>query len=465
MGFSAQHPKLPLFLDCQRLVHQIVCGKRVWFSGEIVPRYLQKRRRRWYAVLDVPKALRPALGGTPRFVESLQTESLTEAERLVPLVIARWKAELDDVRSGTPRQQMDVKERALGWRDAIDSSTDDERDAIQHVLSDQVEMAERSEPGSGVALYRFATRQWVDTSEHVEEWLSTLDNEPKTKDMKRSDLSRFSSRFRLTSKVGRKEVQRWVYDLQHEEGLKLATIRRIISACRGYWSHLQRLDVVPDDVEPFRDVVPKSKRRSKGEVADLRKPFSNEDVVRLLREAVDLGDMPLARLIWLGMWTGCRIEELCSLRLQETASDRLRITDAKSEAGWREVPVHSSLAPAIEWLRAHSTDAFLLDGLGTNKYDDRSNAIGKRFGRLKTKLGHGKHHVFHSLRYTVTTQLDAAGVPEAVTARIVGHEIQTMTYGVYSGGAPFEVKQAAIENLRYPLQTEVVEKLFDFEKT
>ncbi len=390
----------------------------------------------------------------------MQTESLTEAERIVPIVIARWKAELDDVRSGTPRPTADARDRAEGWRDAIDSATEEERDAIQHVLADQAEQAERTEPGSGVALYKFATRQWVETKEHVEEWLATLDNEPKTIDMKRSDLSRFSSRFRVTRKVERKEVQRWVYDLQHDQGLRLATIRRIVSACRGYWSHLQRLDVVPDDIEPFRDVVPKSKRKSKGEIAALRKPFSRDDVVRLLREAVDLDDLPLARLIWLGMWTGCRIEELCSLRLVETSSDHLRIIDAKSEAGWREVPIHTSLAPAIEWLRANSTDAFLLAGLGFNKYGDRSNAIGKRFGRLKANLGYGVDHVFHSLRYTVTTQLDAAGIPEAVSARIVGHEIQTMTYGVYSGGAPFEVKKEAIENLCYPLEIEVVEKLF-----
>lgn len=460
MGFSALPTRAAFFVDLLILLIHFVCGKRVWLYGEFVPRYLEKRRRRWYAVLDVPKSLRPALDGKPRFVESLKTESLTEAERIVPLVIARWKAELDDVRSGRPRPKPGIKDRAEGWRDAIDNASEVERDAIEHVLSDQAERAELVKPGSGVALYKIATRQWVETSENVEEWLATLDNEPKTIDMKRSDLSRFSSRFRVTSKVSRKEVQRWVYNLQYDQGLKLATIRRIVSACRGYWTHLQRLDVVSDDIEPFRDVVPKSKRKSKGDIAAQRKPFSNSDVVRLLRAAVERNDLPLARLIWLGMWTGCRIEELCSLRLSDTSSDRLKITDAKSEAGWREVPIHTSLVPGVKWLRANSTDSFLLENLGSNKYDDRSNAIGKRFGRLKAKLGYGEQHVFHSLRYTVTTQLDAAGIPEAVSARIVGHEIQTMTYGVYSGGAPFGVKRDAIEKLSYPLETQNSELLF-----
>ena len=53
---------------------------------------------------------------------------------------------------------------------------------------------------------------------------------------------------------------------------------------------------------------------------------------------------------------------------------------------------------------------------------------------------------------TVTTQLDAAGVPEAVSARIVGHDIPTLTYGLYSAGAPFDVKLNALEALSYPTQ-------------
>lgn len=319
------------------------------------------------------------------------------------------------------------------------------------VLSDQAERAEAKKEGSGVALYKYATRQWVDTGEHVEDWLTSLDNEQKTIDMKRSDLSRFCARFPKTSTVKRKEIQKWVYDLEHEHNLKLATIRRMISASRGYWSHLQRLDIVPDDIEPFRDVVPKKKRKTKGDIAAQRRPLTSDDVVLLLRAATQKGDLELARLIWLGMWTGCRIEELCSLRVVDAKADHLQIIDAKSEAGWREVPIHTALSSGIEWMRTNSNDGFLLSDLGEIKYGDRSNAIGKRFGHLKTKLGYGQQHVFHSLRHTVTTQLDVAGIPEAVSARIVGHEIPTMTYGVYSGGAPLKVKQEAIENLSYPL--------------
>ncbi len=77
-----------------------------------MPRYLQKRRRRWYAVLELPRDLRKKLGKT-RLVRSMATESLTEAERLVLPVIARWKSELDAVRAG---KTSSLDKLASEWR-------------------------------------------------------------------------------------------------------------------------------------------------------------------------------------------------------------------------------------------------------------------------------------------------------------------------------------------------------------
>ncbi len=57
-----------------------------------MPSYLQKRRRRWYAILEIPKALRPRFGGKARFVQSLETDSRTVAERRVMPVVVAWKS-------------------------------------------------------------------------------------------------------------------------------------------------------------------------------------------------------------------------------------------------------------------------------------------------------------------------------------------------------------------------------------
>jgi integrase len=173
-------------------------------------------------------------------------------------------------------------------------------------------------------------------------------------------------------------------------------------------------------------------------------------VVTLLRAAIDRKDGQLADLIRLGMWTGARIEELCALRVENVKGDHFDIEDAKTKAGWRKVPVHRKLKATIKRLVKASADGFVLSGLTANKYGDRSNAIGKRFGRLKAAHGFGDHHVFHSIRRTVATLLENAGVPENVAADIIGHDKPTMTYGLYSDGASMATKRAALERIGYP---------------
>jgi integrase len=132
--------------------------------------------------------------------------------------------------------------------------------------------------------------------------------------------------------------------------------------------------------------------------------------------------------------------------------------DAKTAAGVREVPIHSHLRATIARLkrasnaaRRGSEDGYLFSGLSENKYGDRSNAIGKRCGRLKASLGFGEQHVFHSIRKTFVTLLENAGVSENLAADIVGHEKPRLTYGLYSGGASVAVKAAAVERVKYPV--------------
>ena len=71
-------------------------------------------------------------------------------------------------------------------------------------------------------------------------------------------------------------------------------------------------------------------------------------------------------------------------------------------------------------------------------------------GKPKASLGFGPQHVFHSIRKTVVTILENAGVLGNVVADIVGHEKATMTYGLYSGGVSLAVKREALAKLTCP---------------
>jgi integrase len=150
------------------------------------------------------------------------------------------------------------------------------------------------------------------------------------------------------------------------------------------------------------------------------------------------------------MWTGARIEELCSLQVAHVHGSWFEIVDAKSKAGIRKVPVHRQLSPVLKRLIGKRTAGYVLEGLTANKYGDRSPAIGHAFGRMKTNMGHGPALVFHSIRKTVVTQLENAGVPEGVVADIVGHDKPTITFGLYSGGNSVAVMAKALAKLKYP---------------
>lgn len=433
----------------------------VWYLGVVsrditgtcnVATYLQKRRHRWYAVLEIPETLRPHFGNKTRFVRSLETDSHIVAERRVLPVIAAWRSEIT-------RARQEPDDDAAFFRRALRNAKSEEQ---RQAILEQIDMAAwdigainveniGDKPSGDPEAQRFhasATGLLVNFTEHIDEWLSTSHATAKTRDMQRSDIKRFAASFTKVQDVQRSEVRRWITELMNERGLKPKTVQRILSALRGYWRYLQSIEVAGEDDEPFAqlDVARQNKRT---EPRSARQPFEPSDVMRLLDAAISRSDDKLADLIRLGMWTGCRIEELCALKTEQVKDDHFSVGDAKTKAGWRDVPIHPELTQTMARLIENSKDGHVLSGLTKNKYGDRSNGIGKRFGRLKTELDFGSQFVFHSIRKTVVTILENAGVSENVVADIVGHEKTTMTYGLYSGGLSLAIKRDALNKLTY----------------
>ncbi len=126
------------------------------------------------------------------------------------------------------------------------------------------------------------------------------------------------------------------------------------------------------------------------------------------------------------------------------------IVDAKTRAGWREVPIHASLQSTMVRLVRDSADGYVLSGLTADKYGARNGGVGKRFGNMKRAMGFGETHVFHSIRKTVVTELLRADVTLETVQDIVGHERQGVTAKVYYGGATLEIKRDALARLVYP---------------
>jgi integrase len=409
-----------------------------------MPRYIQKRRRGWYAVLDIPLALRPHFGGRGRFVVTLRTRDASAALRRSVAVIAGWQADLARAKgAGAEEGDSGYFRRLLR-----EARSDDARAAILERIGDAADAvgylhAEVGRPPSSApeaqAFVAQATGAFVGTLEHLEEWLDTLHGAPRTKDQRRTGARRVASAFPLLRDISKPEVRKWAA----VQVLAPKSIVIILGGMRIYWRWLQAAGIVAEGANPFEgvDIV----RRPAEDNA--RRAFTAIEIVKLRGACRD----PLLHdLITLAMWTGARIEELCSLRVEHVGPESFRIMASKTQAGVREVPIHAKLAPTLGRLTAASSDGYVLPGLAFNRYQGRANALGKRFSALKTAQGFGPVHTFHSIRRTVVTLLENAGAAENVVASIVGHDIQTITYGLYSGGATLAVKAAALALLDYP---------------
>lgn len=405
--------------------------------------HIELRVNVWYATLTIPKDAREALGKF-KFQQSLETgERKLALIRKAPLV-ALWKAQIAEARG----QVGAVADEAQRWKGYLAQATGVTKDVLEeNILDKALEMKEQVGEDKAGDFYKVAMGFSTPLNSHYDKWLAQITLVPKTKAQTVKDVDVFLARFTTIEKVTKQKVKEWVDEIQ-AIGNSVGTANRLLISSRNYWRYLQQQNIVSVDSEPLslRGLLPTAKKKNKNGWI----PFEPSSIVSIWNEAVSLEDQSLADLIYLGAYTGARIEEICAMKLDNVTDKFLKIVDSKTNAGIREVPIHSKLEPIIKRLKDSSEDGYLLTGLTFNKYGDRSNNLGKRFGKLKTKLGYSSNHVFHSIRKTLVTQLENAGVSEGVSADIVGHEKKTMTYGLYSGGNSLEVKKAAIERVRYP---------------
>ena len=167
----------------------------------------------------------------------------------------------------------------------------------------------------------------------------------------------------------------------------------------------------------------------------------------------------------LGLYTGARIEEICSLYLEdfrvEHGIDVISINSnhdkkLKSKAAQRLIPLHPQLVSLglldhVIQLKEKKA-ARLFPELARNR-DGYSQTPSRWFGNFKRQVGIASPtKVFHSFRHTVSNTLKQSGVPKDQAAEILGHDQgKDVTYGRY--GKPTEAKRQlkAILKLDYGL--------------
>jgi integrase len=210
-------------------------------------------------------------------------------------------------------------------------------------------------------------------------------------------------------------------------------------------------------------------------VGESYKPFEPAELQRLFaalpRDISPVKHSPETALPWVALiaaYTGMRLEEICQLTVADIQTKgsnggTVIVFDVhngddghklKTESSARLVPVHSELVRAglLEYVRALPSDGLLFPGLTRRK--SKGGKIGARVGELfrkkLVKLGIKRARLcFHSFRHNVAGSLEAAGVAETDAARVTGHAVKGITYGVYSSGPGLKRLAATVEGIRY----------------
>lgn len=424
------------------------------------PKGIALRGNTYHARLTIPKDVRDSIG-LVEFTQSLETSDLKVAAARGEACIRDWKRQISDAR-GT---QSPISEAIL-WKAEFDKSNEEhlsnnisngDYPAIHDVLGDKLEQIEATEGFKAAKSFSDIVQGISLVSDtFIKDYMATRTVVSRSAQQEETRIKYGTTAF-PTFPVEKQAANRWALSLIQEPTASTGkpyareTAKSIINTLAKYYQFLLDMGHLnPNLSNPFKDVSIPTGGGKKELNKTKRLPWERHQVNHLVEECVKKGDRELLEIILLAAHTGARVEELATLLVSSIHLNAtipyFRITKSKSEAGLREVPIHPYIHPLLEDMVKRSTNKYLFSNLTKTGHNERSSAISKRFGRLKSKLGYGPNQVFHSFRHTAMTMFEQAGVSENVAMDIVGHEKPNLTFGHYSGGTSMEQKYEAICN-------------------
>lgn len=236
-----------------------------------------------------------------------------------------------------------------------------------------------------------------------------------------------------------------------------STRRRKLSALGAFWEWMGSRRFVPRGVNPWKGF---RLGKDSEHMAAKKRPYTMAELVQLFSGAPTYP--ALREVMALGLYTGARIDELCSLTQGDVRWERnvafVRITKSKTHAGARTLAVAHPIPVAILRARSrkgHAATSQLFPELKGGGYDKKlSWHMGQAFRYYRNKRKLGGETDFHSFRRTFITRLENLGVDQVHIARYVGHALPTLAFKVYSGGATEATQRATGRAVRYPREVE-----------
>lgn len=269
-------------------------------------------------------------------------------------------------------------------------------------------------------------------------------------------------------RISRRVAGEFVSGVLMQAGGSQKTVNRKISSISSLWRWMRKRGFVEENPWEGQGSFVSAVKQARP-----KRAYEAQELARLLtadpRSAVGSRyGLVLFDLIRLGLLTGCRIGELCQLRVEDLIESQQAfcIPQGKTENARRIMPVHRMVWPIIQRRIATSSDGWIFSGLTPAGPDGkRSWIVVKRYATFRQRvLGQGGGVDFHSFRRSFATYLERASthsmaVNSSVIAELMGHVKPTLALAVYSSGLVPSQLRVAIDALDHVIEPEVLKHL------
>ncbi|NMZ00533.1 tyrosine-type recombinase/integrase [Pseudomonas proteolytica] len=424
----------------------------------------------YHVRLDVPEDAREAFSGRKVLTKSLKTGNRSEAHILKLRWLQQWKTEIEKARRGEignfrddVLQIVEKHQRAINQDKIKGKPTNNETqmnfEVIQYV-SDKKLSVDLAKEAVDIATGR------SDYSPKTPFFKSRLDAfynyELNQRKVDLNTVDRHIKRIKMLDAFLKGEELLLDYEAVGafliSKNLEPKTKKQYLFSFNAFYNFLIKKEPSFKDrypVNPFKNHELNQVRRGTLK-EDERRAFTVDEVSVLHSKAIEKGKRQLADLIEIAAYTGARIEEVCRLKtssvVKEDGVDCFHITEGKTQASVRFVPINPALMKTVKRLVKSSDDGYLLKTSKGGKYETKSKGLGNQFSIFKTELGFDKKCVFHSIRKTVITTLERADIKNLVIISLVGHKadgLLRMTFDRYSEGPTPASKLNAVKYLKY----------------
>ena len=402
------------------------------------PSYLQQEGLSWYVRVRVPQDIQCVIG-KKEIKKTLKTRDKLEAERFKYAVIAQIFEEFSLARN--PKEPSRIVEPET----VVQSLIPDDSLRKSHQLAVELDSYSLSE---AIEMYL------------VEKRLLVTNQTYNAKSRRLDDFAKWLGRQKCLESISKRNAGDYVTKRlavmkdRYGKCLSIKTKKDTASDLRAFFSWSDARGYI--DVNPFTSAITSLQSKVKGSPKSVR-GWNRGELKTLMNELITKGDVSLAGLFLIALYSGMRGNEIAELKIQDVTEEYLRVIEGKNDNSIRKVAIHRKISPLIKYLKDNSTDGFLLSGLTRGGEDDkRYHNIGKRFGYLKSKLGFGRDTVFHSLRHSLATSLENASVSRELAAQVAGHSDvnRGITYSLYSDGLEHDVLAEVLNKASYGVEVE-----------